>query len=190
MPPTCLIDLSLSSIHALLLTAGVCLIVSAGFSIWALVNVRRTRLHSQQPRQEVDETMHPDTMADTAQTEAEDTVPLASPEETGDFKRLDTLIRQQKLYLRPDIRRNELARLIRVDKNVFAKIVYESTGGRLNDYLNGIRIEHAVRLMRTNKRYTLRAIAEASGFNNMTTFHNAFKKKIGMTPAQYWDSIR
>lgn len=190
MLPPCLIDLSLSSAQVFLLTAGICLIVSAGFSIWALVNIRHTHLHSQRPGQEADETTHPDTMADTHQAEGKDTGPLVSLDEKGDFIRLDTLIRQQKLYLRPDIRRDELARLIRVDKTLFAKIIYENTGGRLNEYLNGIRIEHAVRLMRTHSRYTLRAIAEASGFSNMTTFHNAFKKKMGMTPAQYWESIK
>ncbi len=105
------------------------------------------------------------------------------------FERLNMLIIEKKLYLKTSLSRDELTQLIGVDKTHFAEIIYENTGGRLNEYLNGLRVEHAVKLMRQYDNYTLRAIAEESGFNNMSTFHNAFKKKIGMTPSQYWSSI-
>lgn len=106
------------------------------------------------------------------------------------FEKLNMLILEKKLYLKTTLSRDELAQLIGVDKTHFAEIIHESTAGRLNEYINGLRIEHAVKLMRQQyDNYTLKAIAEESGFSNMTTFHNAFKKKIGMTPAQYWNSI-
>ena len=80
--------------------------------------------------------------------------------------------------------------MIYVNKNRSAEIIQESTGNGLNEYLNGLRIEHAIYLMKQFDNYTLQAIAVASGFSNMSTFHSLFKKKIGMTPSQYWDILK
>lgn len=45
--------------------------------------------------------------------------------------------------------------------------------------------------MKQFDNYTLQAIAIASGFSNMSTFHSLFKKEIEMTPSsQYWDILK
>lgn len=106
------------------------------------------------------------------------------------FNELNQLILDDKLYLNSTLSRDDLAQLIHVNKNRFAEIIQESTGTRLNEYLNGLRIEHAIYLMKQFDNYTLQAIAVASGFSNMSTFHSLFKKKIGMTPSQYWDILK
>ena len=101
------------------------------------------------------------------------------------FQRMDAEVREHKLYLDPDFGRDQLTRLARVDKNRLAEIIRDNTAGNLSDYLNNIRVAHAIGVMRRHTRYTLHAVAGESGFGNMTTFTNAFKRYTGLTPAQY-----
>ena len=64
----------------------------------------------------------------------------------------------------------------------FAKMIKENTGTNLSGYINDLRITHAIRLLKEYPNYTLKAIAEESGFNSMPTFHILFKKKTGIFP--------
>lgn len=64
-------------------------------------------------------------------------------------------------------------------------MIKENTGTNLNGYINELRLNHAIQLLKEHPEYTLRAIAEASGINSMPTFHNLFKSKTGMTPSEF-----
>jgi transcriptional regulator GlxA family with amidase domain len=48
-----------------------------------------------------------------------------------------------------------------------------------------LRLNHAIQLLNEHPNYTMKAIAEDSGFNSMPTFNNLFKKKTGMTPFEF-----
>ena len=101
------------------------------------------------------------------------------------FLRMDAEVREHELYIDPDFGRDQLTRLAGVDKNRLAEIIRENTSSHLSDYLNNIRVTHAIGVMRRNAHYALHAVASESGFGNMTTFTNAFKRYTGLTPAQY-----
>jgi AraC family L-rhamnose operon regulatory protein RhaS len=49
-------------------------------------------------------------------------------------------------------------------------------------YLKHLRLLHAARLIRTERRRSLTDIALASGFNSSQYFSNAFKRHFGMAP--------
>ena len=51
--------------------------------------------------------------------------------------------------------------------------------------VNNLRLNHAIQLLNEHPNYTMKAIAEDSGFNSMPTFNNLFKKKTGMTPFEF-----
>ena len=65
------------------------------------------------------------------------------------------------------------------------KLEKENTGGNLSGYINNLRLNHAIQLLNEHPNYTMKAIAEDSGFNSMPTFNNLFKKKTGMTPFEF-----
>jgi two-component system, response regulator YesN len=61
-------------------------------------------------------------------------------------------------------------------------------GVHFNDYLNGIRIKEAQKLLsRTNKR--IYEIAECVGYKNTDYFVGRFQKLIGMSPSEYKKSV-
>lgn len=55
------------------------------------------------------------------------------------------------------------------------------------DIISEMRIEHAIALIEndTNKKYTLEAIGNMSGFHSRTTFYVSFKKHTGVSPLEY-----
>lgn len=101
------------------------------------------------------------------------------------FHKLDNLIRKGQLYLQPSVTRSDLVRKLHINNTRFARIIKENTGTNLNGYLNELRLNHAIGLLKEHPEYTLKAIAEASGIHSMPTFHQLFKDKFGMTPAEF-----
>lgn len=101
------------------------------------------------------------------------------------FGKLDYIIKRDELYLSADISREELARMVKMNNTRFARMIKENTDTNLNGYLNNLRLNHAMHLLKEHPEYTLRAIAEASGINSMPTFHQLFKARMGMTPSEF-----
>lgn len=101
------------------------------------------------------------------------------------FEKLDYIIKRDKMYRSPDLSREELTRIVRMNNTRFAKMIKENTDTNLNGYINNLRLNYAIHLMKEQPDYTLRAIAESSGINSMPTFHQLFKGRTGMTPSEF-----
>lgn len=101
------------------------------------------------------------------------------------FEKLDYIIKRDKMYLSPDLSREELTRIVRMNNTRFAKMIKENTDTNLNGYINNLHLNYAIHLMKEQPDYTLRAIAESSGINSMPTFHQLFKGRTGMTPSEF-----
>lgn len=98
---------------------------------------------------------------------------------------MDSLIKRDELYLSADLSREDLVRMAHMNNTRFAKMIKENTGTNLSGYINELRLNHAIHLLKEHPEYTLRAIAEASGINSMPTFHSLFKNKTGMTSSEF-----
>lgn len=102
------------------------------------------------------------------------------------FLRFDETVESRKLYTQPGISRDELCRVMGVDRTTFSRIIAEHSGcHNLADYLNRKRMAEAVRLMHLHPNYTLQAIMEESGYSNKMTFIRVFRETHGMTPSEY-----
>ena len=113
---------------------------------------------------------------------ADDAVDLGQ----GRFLRFDAQVDQERLFTRPDLSREDYARLMGVDRTTFSRIIIEQSGfNNLAAYLNHKRMVEAVRLMHQHPNYTLQAIMEESGYANKMTFNRVFKDTYGMTPSEY-----
>ena len=105
------------------------------------------------------------------------------------FLQLDRLIEEKKLYLKPDLNRNDLARLIGVEKNRFGRIITNYSGfSNSAVYINIKRVGYGAKLLVEHPEYTINTIANECGMSNTVTFNRTFKEVFGVTPSAYRDA--
>lgn len=113
-----------------------------------------------------------------------------SDKDYENFMCIERLVIEQQLFLQPRFGRDELLRMTGIHKNDLSSILQRyANATNLNDYINRLRVEYAIKLMKGNKNYSIEAIAGESGFNSRSTFYRAFYKEFGMTPAQYMNTL-
>ena len=107
------------------------------------------------------------------------------------FKKIDKIIRSEKLYLNPDLDLDQLSKILSISKHRVSFIINEISGNNFNNYINKFRVEQAKSNIAedVDKKYTLESIAYDVGFNSMSTFNSAFKKNESITPSQYRNSL-
>ena len=101
------------------------------------------------------------------------------------FVDLNRIVVQDQLYLSSELSREDLAQLVHLNNARFARMIKECTGTNFNGYINDLRIDHAIKLLKLHPNYTIRAIADEAGFNSTPILYNLFKKKTGMTPYEF-----
>jgi AraC-like DNA-binding protein/tetratricopeptide (TPR) repeat protein len=106
-------------------------------------------------------------------------------EELSRFKEVDKRIMKERLFTNPNFGRDDLMRLLGVDKNTLPTILQNYTGTNVPGYINIKRMEYAVSLIKEHPEYTLVAIAEACGIKSPATFIRNFKATYDMTPSEY-----
>lgn len=108
-----------------------------------------------------------------------------SQEEFQHFKEVDKRIMKERLFANPDFGREDLMRLLGVDKNTLPGIINRITGYNVHGYINTKRMEYAAELIKKYPEFTLGAIAEACGIKSPATFIRNFKATYDMTPSEY-----
>ena len=89
-----------------------------------------------------------------------------------------------QLYLRHDIKLDDLCKAIGTNRN-YLSYHFSHQNTTYNAYINGLRIQHFIRLYReavaTNRSFTAQQLAQESGFRSYSTFGAAFKQLMGQT---------
>ncbi len=102
------------------------------------------------------------------------------------FVKLDGQITRDRLFLNPNFGRDDMARLIGVDKNRIGHIMSRySDASNASVYINIKRVEYGAKLLLKHPEYTIAAIANECGMTNTVTFNRTFKEVYGMTPSEY-----
>ena len=114
----------------------------------------------------------------------------ASNEELRRFKEVDKRIMREQLFANPNFGRDDLMRLLGVDKNTLSGLINSITGTNVPGYINIKRMEYAVQLIKTHPEYTLSSISEACGIKSPATFIRNFKNVYGMTPSDYRQNLQ
>ncbi|WOD44620.1 AraC family transcriptional regulator [Hwangdonia lutea] len=84
-----------------------------------------------------------------------------------------------------DITLNTIAEVANMTKNAFCKYFKKRTNKTYIQFLNELRLEHACKLLLSNKDLTVSEVAEKSGFNNMSNFNRQFKVVKKVNPSEY-----
>jgi AraC-like DNA-binding protein len=102
-------------------------------------------------------------------------------------QRLDQVMHSQMAYLQPDLTLPKLAKAVGCSVNHLSQVINSGFGTSFFDYLNRYRIDHARELLTEldGQNTAILNIALTVGFNSNSAFYAAFKKHLGITPAQY-----
>jgi len=102
-------------------------------------------------------------------------------------QQLDQIMQSRQEYLRSGLTLPKLAETVGCSVNILSQVINSGFGTSFFDYLNCYRIEHARNLLENSDSQcdAILTIAFTAGFNSQSAFYSAFKKDVGMTPAQY-----
>jgi len=103
---------------------------------------------------------------------------------------LEQIMQSGQEYLKSGLTLPKLAEAVGCSVNILSQVINSGFGTSFFDYLNRYRIERARELLENsnNQSDAILTIAFAVGFNSNSAFYSAFKKHVGMTPAQYRQS--
>ncbi|WP_336773328.1 AraC family transcriptional regulator [Paenibacillus sp. MMO-58] len=87
-----------------------------------------------------------------------------------------------------ELKLGELAAQAKLSERQFSRLFRRHTGMSLIEYVQGIRMDAACRLL-TSGHSSVEDIAGAVGYADMKFFYRLFKKKTGVTPRQYRDAM-
>ena len=101
------------------------------------------------------------------------------------FKHIDTAIRSERLYANIGLQRQDICDRFNISRHTLNDLLSDYTGGlSFPQYVNIIRLEEALRLLRDEPNKIISAIASEVGFSS-ANLREQFKRKYGMTPAEY-----
>ena len=117
-----------------------------------------------------------------------DTIAVDENEDDDEDRKMFVVIYNEiitrKLYLKPGFSRDDAISIVPMSMKQFSALFQKYSTGFVS-FVNNLRLEHSLELIRSNQEYTIEGIALDSGFSNRQTFHRLFVEKYGMTPTKY-----
>jgi AraC-like DNA-binding protein len=111
---------------------------------------------------------------------------LLSEKELEKLKnRLENLMKNDKIYLEPNLTLNDLSKQMGVNSTVLSYTVNSGFGKNFNDFVNEFRINDVKEKLKKADDSTLLGVAFDCGFNSKATFNRAFKKFTGVSPKEF-----
>lgn len=101
------------------------------------------------------------------------------------LNKLELLMDTEKYYLEPELSLGKLSDKLEIPSRYLSQIINQHKKQSFYDYINGLRTDHACRLLLNANSKTIQEIFFESGFNSKTSFNTAFKKHLGVTPSQF-----
>jgi tetratricopeptide (TPR) repeat protein len=95
-------------------------------------------------------------------------------------------------YLHADFTLPYVAKKIKTNTTYLSYVVNKRFGKSFGEYSNELKINYVINEMITNhmyRKYSTQAIAESVGFKNAVSFAKSFRKRTGVSPAQFASNI-
>ncbi|WP_298237744.1 helix-turn-helix transcriptional regulator [uncultured Algibacter sp.] len=100
-------------------------------------------------------------------------------------KRMQNIFEYTMNNFQKEISLNTISEVANMTKNAFCKYFKKRTNKTYVQFLNELRIEHACKLLLSNKDLSVIQIAEQAGFNNMSNFNRQFKNLKNTSPSEF-----
>lgn len=98
----------------------------------------------------------------------------------------------QRQFLLYDVSLQGLAKNFHTNSNYLSRIVNMKMEKNFSQYIHDLRIEYSMEEVLSDpkfRKYTIKAIAEESGYTNAESFSRAFYKKNGIYPSYYINNL-
>jgi len=102
-------------------------------------------------------------------------------------KELLELMDKMKPYLNPELTLDELAKELKVSRNVLSQIINNNIGENFYYFVNKYRVEEVKGYLSDSKKkhFTILSLAFDAGFNSKSAFNSIFKRVTGLSPSEY-----
>lgn len=110
---------------------------------------------------------------------------IPEPEAAAQLQALADLMARERLHLEPGLTLPRLARRFGMPQTRLSQLLNDNNQTSFKQYLAQLRVIEAKTLLQQMPPKPLEEVAEEAGFQSMSTFHSAFKKLEGITPAAY-----
>ena len=100
------------------------------------------------------------------------------------FLRIDKTIREGQLFLQPDFTRDTLCQMLNINKTQCSSVIKAYANSSFPTYVNRLRLNHAIELMKLHPNYSIEAIANECGMER-ANFHRRFIEEFGITPSEF-----
>jgi AraC-like DNA-binding protein len=106
------------------------------------------------------------------------------------FEKIKVALVDQRLYLKNDLTLTQLSTATHIPRHQISQAINSCYAGNFFDLINHYRVETFKELASQpdKKHLSLLGIAQEAGFNSKASFYSVFKKKTGMTPAEYLEN--
>jgi AraC-like DNA-binding protein len=110
---------------------------------------------------------------------------IPESEAVAQLQALAELMARERLHLDPGLTLPRLARRLGVPQTRLSQLLNDNNQTSFKQYLAQLRVIEAKTLLQQIPPKPLEVVAEEAGFQSMSTFHSAFKKREGVTPAAF-----
>ena len=101
---------------------------------------------------------------------------------------LDAWLEKEKPYLNPDFQLMDLRQVLPLNRTYLSQLINAQYGCSFYQWVNGLRIEEAKRLMREQPEIKIQDVAERCGFSSRRMFTQVFTRETGTTPTEWFAS--
>ena len=102
---------------------------------------------------------------------------------------LDAWLEKEKPYLNPDFQLQDLRQVLPMNRTYLSQLINTEYGCPFFQWVSGLRVEEAKRLMTEQPELKIKDIAQRCGFASPATFSRTFFRETGMTPKAWVQKI-
>ena len=128
-------------------------------------------------------------MIDEQAKALEATQPNSPAPDPALFRTIDRTIREERLYTNPNLQRQDILDRFDISRRTLSDLLSAYADGQsFTAYINTMRLQDAVSLLKEEPEMSLTDIAVHVGFT-LATFRDQFKRQFGMTPTEYRQNL-
>ena len=96
---------------------------------------------------------------------------------------LEAWLEKEKPYLNPDFQLTDLRQVLPMNRTYLSQFINNAYGCSFYQWVNGLRVAEAKRLITEHPEMKMQDVAKQSGFSSPTVFSRTFSRKMGQTPS-------